>query len=105
LGVGEVISMEEDETEEIDLRELFIRQEAMDLRGEGMDVQVFPPRQLLPADGIKWIEMEVSANGNGRKEKIFFIDLILPNGTATIGLGRIKAQRLMRELKRFAETY
>ena len=95
--------MEEDETEEIDLRELFIRQEAMDLRGEGMDIQVFPPRPLLRADGIKWMEMDIPANGNGRKEKVFFIDLILPGGTATIGLSQIKAQRLMRELKRFTE--
>ncbi|HOX30663.1 MAG TPA: hypothetical protein P5080_06090 [Candidatus Paceibacterota bacterium] len=92
------------EEEIIDLGELFLQQKALEFREMGMDIQAFPARQLVVAEGVKWLEAEVAINGNGKKEKVFFLDLLLPGKTATIGINRIKAQCLIRALRKYAET-
>lgn len=93
------------EEEILDLAELLMQQKALELREMGMDIEAFPARKLVTAETIKWQEAEVPANGNGKKEKVFFLDLVLPGETATFAINRIKAQCLMRALKKYAETY
>lgn len=95
----------EQEIETLNLEELTMEEKALELREIGMDVSIFPARKLIIGEKVKWMQLPVPCGNNGSKKQVFFLDIVLKEGTATIGLDVIKAQRLMRALQDFTQIY